>query len=641
MLQSTLQPSCDFASENAKQKSFSSDFRDIAAKNIGRIPWEREDLQEAHSLSLDDFDDLLTTLGLFFEGITNTIVPLDHNAPMDEKAVATKQRIIQRVSSRINAIVEKQKHLSEIRSHAGKQGGRPKKAKAQNTPEPQTEKANAFQDDIKYCNDETKSSSIQDSKSFGEKGDYRGIRERKFLHTSRRAKERKGCRGKRGEASLPPYIPPAGIQDDEKHDGFGESAAEVKMVYTIDRKTTYGDSQSAPRRKWQKRYSHFVTDLGVTWEAFRNVEATEALLTIPCPPDFHTWLPIVISAKRGGVPDDVIDAWSRTGGHYDEKENRYYIDYAKKERAGGITVLLLYRVYNYGFDCVGRFSNILKSEMARTTASDAKTASTRADMLPVLKNAAETPSEYEFTIATPKTESPKPVVGLVPQIPPQNEVPTEDEKRSVLAEYMVNARGLDMETADHFGDDAKWDAYRKSWYIAIKEDGYETKRYLDVPPDSKCADKKHPRYMVTKNAGLKNHHGEHLFEKGNETVFLVEGQFDVRALWCAGRYLAVGVKNLDQLEADLKNPRLTALHFVIVADGDSTGESNAAKWSKILAENGFTPHVCRLPEGVRDVGEMLKAQGREAVRRLVEDFIVEEGITASVADNPYLDDSWV
>ena len=241
-----------------------------------------------------------------------------------------------------------------------------------------------------------------------------------------------------------------------------------------------------------------------------------------------------------------------------------------------------------------------------------------------------------FAKETP-VEPPKPEVELVPQTTPANGEPTEDEKRQVLEDYMIGERGLDLETISYFGDEAKWDAYRKSWYIAIKEDGYETKRYLDVPPDSKV--KGRPRYMVSKNAGLKNHRSEHLFEKDNEVVFLVEGQFDARALYSAGHYLAVGVKNLDQLEADLKNPRLTAMHFVIVSDRDETGLSNAKKWSDVLTENGVTPHVCRLPKGCRDVADMLKAQGREAVRRLVEDFMVEEGITAPVsaesADCPF------
>lgn len=642
----TIPSSFYIANETAKKYSESRDFLSVCetvARHFRDVPWSFDEDQMARGLSLNIYNYLQTRLCLRYDGVTNIEIPQPDGMTDLEKAAV--EFLYNQVSQKIDVIVERKKAKADKCREAGKKGGRPKKAtvsadgKGDVSSETKQEKGSPFFNDVNTCEIEIKNIKNQDSESFGEKGDYRGIREKKFLHTSRRVKERKGLRGKRGEGSLPPYIPPVGIQDDGKRDGFCESAPEVRTVYTIERKTTDEDLQSAPRRKWQKRYSHFVTDLGATWEAFRNVGATEALLAIPCPPDFNIWLPIVISAKRGGVPDAIIDAWSRTGGHYDEDENEYYINYAKRERAGGITVLLLFRVYNYGFDCVGRFSNILKSEMARNGASSGKTDSAHANMLSVLKNAAETPSECEFTIAAPKLEPSKPEVALVSQIPPQNGVPTEDEKHSVLAEYMVNIRGLDMETVEHFGDEAKWDAYRKSWYIAIKEDGYETKRYLDVPPDSKCADKKHPRYMVTKNAGLKNHHSEHLFAQDNETVFLVEGQFDVRALWCAGRYLAVGVKNLDQLEADLKSSELTALNFVIVSDRDSTGEGNAAKWSKLLAENGFTPHVCRLPEGVRDVSEMLKKQGKSTVFKYIEDFMVKEGITAPVsaesADCPF------
>lgn len=624
------------ANETAKKYSESRDFLsvcEIVAKHFRDVPWSFDEDQMARGLSLNVYNYLQTRLCLRYDGVTNIEIPQPDEMTDSEKA--SVEFLYNQVSQKIDVIVERKKAKADKCREAGKKGGRPKKAtvstdgKGDVFSETEQEKGSPFFNDVNTCEIESKNIENQDSESFGEKGDYRGIREKKFLHTFRRAKERKGLRGKRGEGSLPPYIPPVGIQDDGKRDGFCESAPEARTVYTIERKTTDEDLQSAPRRKWQKRHSHFVTDLGATWEAFSNVEATTALLAIPCPSDFNIWLPIVISAKRGGVPDAIIDAWSRTGGHYDEDENEYYINYAKRERAGGITVLLLFRVYNYGFDCVGRFSNILKSEMARNRVSGGKTILTHADTEELKQNATETPCDCEFTIAAPKTESSKPVVSLVPQIPPQNGVPTEDEKRSVLTDYIVNIRGLDMETVEHFGDDAGWDARRGSWYIGMTEDGYETKRYLDVPPDSKCADKKHPRYMVTKNAGLKNHHSEHLFAQDNETVFLVEGQFDVRALWCAGRYLAVGVKNLDQLDADLKSPELTALNFVIVSDGDSTGESNAAQWSRLLAENGFTPHVCRLPEGIRDVSEMLKKTGKERGVQIYRGFHGQRGYYGS------------
>lgn len=626
----------NFSSEKSADKSANKCFYVSPCVSVSTyfhlIPWDFSEDQLARSLSLDAFNCLQNCLCRRFDGGHGNETP--DTAGMSDSEKATVMYLFNRLAPKIDAIIERKKAKADKCREAGRKGGRPKKGGVSIDSE---EKKGSPFSDVVSCSKQEENDAI--SNLPGEKNHYKEIREKGF-HRNSSSTERKGSRGKRGEDSLPPYIPPEGLKDDSE------------TVYTIDRKMSEPDLESTPRCKWQKRYSHFVTDLGVTWEAFRNVEATEALLAIPCPPDFHTWLPLVISAKRGGVPDEIIDAWSWTGAHYDKDENRYYIDYAKRERAGGITVLLLYRVYNHGFGCVGRYSRILKSEMAKNKASDGETASTHADTGEAEKNAVVKPVERnlaieeplpepEFVIAKPQAEAnvepPKPEVELVPQTTPANGEPTEDEKRQVLEDYMIGERGFDWDTISYFGDEAKWDACRKSWYIAIKEDGYETRRYLDVPPDSKV--KRHPRYMVSKNAGLKNHRSEHLFEKDNEVVFLVEGQFDVRALYSAGHYLAVGVKNLDQLEADLKNPRLTAMHFVIAADRDETGLSNAKKWSDVLTENGFTPHVCHLPKGCRDVADMLKTQGREAVRRLIEDFMVKEGITAPVsaesADCPF------
>lgn len=646
-----------FASRHVEKSSENrvfSDFHAVVTKNYRNIPWSFDEDQMAHDLSLNAYNYLQGCLCFRFGGMTNTEMPQPVDMSDSEKAAV--DFLFNQIAPRIDAMVEKKKAKADKCREAGKKGGRPKKGDVSadekghvsNTTE--EKKGSPFSDSLKCSKSEIKDSNTR----VWEKGDYRGIREEGFNHTNS-SPEKKGLRrGKRGPASLPPFIPPAGLADD------GE-----KTVFTIGRTVSEERNESTPRRTWRKSYSHFVTDLGVTWEAFRNVDTTTALLAIPCPADFDLWFPTIISAVRGEVPDHIIESWCLTGGRHDMDENRYYINYAKRERAGGITRLLLFRIYNHGFDCVGRYSKILNAELAQNTASDASSDSTHANTRPSKKNAVAasghavsaasvTTDAKETPVTEPKdgkattaqhVEPPKPVVDLVPQIPPQNGIPTEDEKRAVLTEYMVNIRGLDIETIDYFGDYAGWDYRRGSWYIGMKEDGYETKRYMDVPPDSKTVDKRHPRYMVTKNAGLKNHHSEHLFAKENETVFLVEGQFDVRALWCAGCYLAVGVKNLDQLAADIQSPRLTAMNFVIVSDRDGTGESNAERWSKILAENGFASHICRLPEGFRDISEMLKKQGKAAVRRYIDNFMVEQGIEAGEVNqqesNPFLEDNWI
>lgn len=683
MLKNSNTIPCQFhvANEIAKKYSDSHNFVTVCScitKHFHDVPLSYDEDQMAHSLSLNVYNCLQACLCMCFDGIEN--IELLELVEMTESEKAAVLHLYNQVAPRIKTIVEKQKRISEIRRAVGKKGGRPRKNQSAETPSIDIKNQFGFSkeqnDGLNTCNIENNVKTNLVSETISGKGGYiRGIGEKRVYRRSLSYRE-KGLQGEKGLDPLPPYIPPEEFSEKEKQEivenavSKSGSAPDEKTEFEIRSQIKEKRPDLTPRRKWQKRSSHFVTDLGVTWEAFRNVEAVVALTTIPCPSDFDTWLPLVISAKRGNVPDEVIDAWSRTGGHYDHDENQYYLDYAKKERAGGITVLLLFKVYNHGFDCVGRFSHILKSEMTHNRAFYGKTASDHANTLPSSKNAVaasghavvrpsernlliEAPlsePETEFSIAKPQTEakpepSSKPVAELIPQTPPANGEPTVEEKRKVLEDYMIGERGFDWDTISYFGDDAKWDPYRKSWYISIQEDGYETKRYLDVPPDCNAKDKlRHPRYIVTKNSGLKNHKREHMFEKDNEVVFLVEGQFDVRALKCAG-YLGVGVKKPDQLEEDLRNPNLTAMHFIIVCDSDETGHSNARKWSDILEDNGFTSHVCHLPEGFADVSAMLKAQGRVAVMEYIEDFMVKEGITGPIIgqpeDNPYLDDSWV
>lgn len=634
----------NFSSEKSADKSANKCFYVPPCVSVSTyfhlIPWDFSEDQIARSLSLDAFNHLQNCLCMRFDGGHGDETP--DTAGMSDSEKATVMYLFNRVAPKIDAIVERKKAKADKCREAGRKGGRPKKGGVSIDCE---EKKGSPFSDVVSCSKQEENDAI--SNLPGEKNHYKEIRGRK-VHRNSSSTGEKGYKGEKGLDPLPPFIPPK-----ELLDLSGETDSD--SVFEIRCQLAEKRPDLTPRRHWQKYRPRFVTEMGVTWEVRRNVTPVEALMAIPCPVDFNIWFPIVISAKRAGVPNSVLHEWSRKGcsdNDYDFDLNEYFFNYAARPRQGGITEKLLFKVYNYGLDCVGRYSKAINAEMAHLMASDGKTSDTHADTGEAGKNAVVKPVERnlaieeplpepEFVIAKPQAEAnvepPKPEVELVPQTTPANGEPTEDEKRQVLEDYMIGERGLDLETISYFGDEAKWDAYRKSWYIAIKEDGYETKRYLDVPPDSKV--KGRPRYMVSKNAGLKNHRSEHLFEKDNEVVFLVEGQFDARALYSAGHYLAVGVKNLDQLEADLKNPRLTAMHFVIVSDRDETGLSNAKKWSDVLTENGVTPHVCRLPKGCRDVADMLKAQGREAVRRLVEDFMVEEGITAPVsaesADCPF------
>lgn len=672
----TIQPSFSVASEFSKNCSDSLNCVSICSsvsQHFRDVPYSFEEDQMAHGLSLNAYNCLQTSLCLCFEGVKN--IEMLQTVEMTDSERATVLFLYNQITPRIDSIVEKKKAKADKCRAAGKKGGRPKKAslstvkKGDPLQQEEVKKGDPFCDSVNTCNNEVNTIEKQDSPTESGKGGYiGGIGEKRICSSTslnRSRLNRKRGRGEKGLDPLPPYNPPTGVVESARQEFLknsaleNESAPESDVVFEIRRQIADERPDLRPRHHWQRYRPRVVTDLGVTWEVKKNVTPVEALTTIPCPPDFDTWAPLVISAKRGGVPDAIIDAWSRTGGHYDKDENQYYIDYAKKERVGGITVLLLYRVYNYGFGCIGRFSKTLKAEIASEKASGEKSVSTHVNTRPSSKNAVAasghavsirpTPNpmieeplpepETEIIVANPNVVPPKPTVELVPQTSPVNEDPTDEEKRKVLEDYMINTRGLDWDTISYFGDDADWDSRRKSWYIRMKEDGYETKRYLDVPPDCNAKDKlRHPRYIVTKNSGLKNHKREHMFEKDNEVVFLVEGQFDVRALKCAG-YLGVGVKKPDQLEEDLRNPNLTAMHFIIVCDSDGTGLSNARKWSEILEDNGFQPHVCHLPKEFADVSAMLKAQGKVAVMRYIEEFMVKEGITAPVsiesADCPF------
>lgn len=676
---STISPKSSIANEIAKKYSDSRNFVAICssvANHFGEIPMTLEEEQMAHGLTKDSYNYLKTSLCMLYDGIENTdmVQPVEMNE--SEKAAVTF--LYDQISPRIKSTVEKRKAISEKRSAAGKKGGRPRKANANEPQEQESKKANAFENGVNACENVLKECKNSPSGSGLREETYKENKRRKvFSRGSKKRQEKRGV-GEKGLAPLPPFIPPTELLEKQNREIVENSAAKngtatnEKTVFEIRRQIEEKRPDLTPRRHWQKYRPRLVTDMGVTWEAHPNAEPTEALLAIPCPPDFDTWFPIVISAKRGGVPDAIIDAWSRTGGHYDHAENQYYIDYAKRERAGGITVLLLFRVYNYGFDCVGRYASKVKAEKAWETYQDANSGSPHANTRQSSKNAVaasgyavvkptesnpviEAPinePETEYTIASSPSnvEGKKPTVALVPQVPPANGIPTDAEKRKVLEDYMIGERGLDLETIRHFGDDAGWDYRRKAWYIAIRQDGHVIRRYLDVPPDSKCDNAKYPRYILPSGVRLSNYMREHMFEQGNDTVFLMEGQIDVQSVHCAGGYRGVGVKSLEQFDADLKSPNLTARNFIIVADRDAAGNANAEKWSKVLAENGFNAHVFQLPEGCRDINCMLKTYGRQEVAYSIRQFMEDGGLTAAQAPNaqrhgeecnPYLDDSWI
>ena len=123
---------------NRKQK-YSSRSRqteeDIVTKNYGKVPWTRDELLQAHQLPIGHYNSLITRLCLLLDGeeTTGTLCPAEE---ADDSMATIEETLCHLLEPRINAIVKKQKQLSEIRTRVGKKGGRPRKSNVEKPIEP-------------------------------------------------------------------------------------------------------------------------------------------------------------------------------------------------------------------------------------------------------------------------------------------------------------------------------------------------------------------------------------------------------------------------------------------------------------------------------------------------------------------------
>jgi len=128
-----------------------------------------------------------------------------------------------------------------------------------------------------------------------------------------------------------------------------------------------------------------------------------------------------------------------------------------------------------------------------------------------------------------------------------------------------------------------------------------------------------PKYLYT--AGLER---DTLFNlhraraSGQTGLIIVEGYLD--ALIATERGLpgvvAVGGANLTQ--AQLENAPRSARQFVLALDSDQAGQDGTERTLNLLDGRGIPGFVVALPEGYKDPDELIKAQGIDRFRELVE-----------------------
>ena len=105
-----------------------------------------------------------------------------------------------------------------------------------------------------------------------------------------------------------------------------------------------------------------------------------------------------------------------------------------------------------------------------------------------------------------------------------------------------------------------------------------------------------------------------------DKIIIVEGQMDVIAMHKAGFKNTVACLGTAFTQKHAKQLKLISTNITLCLDGDSAGLNAANKVVDVLAQEGFTVRVVKLPNG-NDPDEFIKDNGKEKMQQLIDSAV--------------------
>ena len=535
----------------------------------------------------------------------------------------------------VNNVLDKNAALSEKRRLAGQRGGRPRKTPPEDADEKQT-------GDFDFGEKQKKQKKQNGAFAFqnvtnSEESDSCDIHNLLFENPSYKNKTNKTSNTDKtiGE-----------ISKKKQTDGGSNSS-------NTSTKSNFFQSHSTSNNQTTR-----CVPSGVTWERHEDASIEEVLSVIPCPGDYDHWFAPAMGAARSSSWS-VFSSWCRTGENYDEEGcRRFYIAANRtKDRPNAITEKVLYRIYNYGPDCIRPLGEpIIKGfqkELDNVSDADIEEMKRREQNGETIdgenvKSFAEKPSD-----AIPKsTRVSAPQMGNHASQPPfemlsekELEIPEEDIIRPnvvpaplpplsgkryfhSVGEYLTDERGISGETVRKSG------AYVSNNYLRMpirdwqgnnvtytdangKKQKYEVIRNLAFQPNEKG-----PRYIMPGGVEKQPYEVQNFFN-GSKTVFMTEGEIDTLSVMDVG-CACVGdhdKESFNVLDDHLDNA--TVQNVIIIADDDATGYRKARRKYLECKKRGLSAKVAFMPHGCHDANDFNR-MNRDAFIKFILDIAFDD-----------------
>lgn len=621
---STLPPSCNFASEEGKhfsKQQSADDSHDVVTKNFGRIPWTHEELLQAHALSRGHYDSLVTRLCLLVDGVETAETrcpPEDFDGAM----ASLEETIYNLLVPRINAILSKKRGKATKCSEAGKRGGRPRKStkggakKGHPFDSIDNKKGSPFSDNINDCASTSNDANQNDVKTSSPPHAYTL------------------CIYNEGGRGFSPYT--GFIEDSNTNnkecilDSRGGVKNGIDPVWGFN-----GDVKI----KWG-----FDVPLERTWDAWSDPTLHDILSVFPVPPDRGRWLALSMAiydfCVTHNVPNahDEWETWCRGGQRFNKEENdEQWASFGHKtlrDDAGRkITWRTLLKAWWGGLSIVRPVLGAGEASHGNNTESRSRKSGGRARSRREWRDPFVPASGHMVCCGKTITEMPDVIYGTVEDAAARAAIPSDEELDKMMVAFMAN-RGFPEWFVRSMGCRGVWHEATGRPAVEIpyigEKDWYVAYRFMDIGPNEKDG---RERYRMS-SGPARNYCQNFLIREEMNTIFLVEGQFDAASIVLTG-CPAIAVKSISNIVAHEKAKPVAGRRFIILRDGDAAGENYAEAWRKKLEENGLPVSVEVLPEDVKDANEYLMKYGKDALADRLREFIDKCGnmTTVQVVNN--------
>lgn len=636
MVSTTIPSSCNSASD--KRNIFSENRNadnssDVVTKNFGKIPWTYEELLQAHALPPEHYESLVVRLCLLADGVETTASKSPSNDPTDSMA-SLEETIYNLLVPRINAIVEKQRRLSEIRTKVGRKGGRPRKQNttkppekplgtpdkkpigfSESTPEKQN-KPIGFCDSVNDCNSTSNDANKNDVKTVSPPHAYTL------------------CIYNEEEKSSSPYT--GFIEDSNTNNKEGVLNLGDRAKNGID--PVWGFNGDV-KIKWG-----FDVPMERTWVAWSDPTLHDILSVFPVPPDRGRWLAISMAiydfCVTHHVPNahDEWETWCRGGQRFNKEENdeqwASFVHKTFRDDAGRkITWRTLLKAWWGGLSIVRPVLDAGEASHGDNAETRRRKTGKRASAKRERKDPFVPVSGHMVCAGKTITEMADVIYGTVEDVAARAAIPSDEELDKMMVAFMAK-RGFPEWFVRSMGCRGVWHEATGRPAVEIpyigEKDWYVAYRFMDIAPNEKDG---RERYRMS-SGPARNYCQNFLIREEMNTIFLVEGQFDAASIVLTG-CPAIAVKSISNIVAHEKAKPVAGRRFIILRDGDAAGENYAEAWRKKLEENGLTVSVEVLPDDVKDANEYLMRYGKDALADRLKEFMdkVENMTTVQIVNN--------